>query len=228
MPDENAEQNIFIGSGSTEATGNVADGMIHEFKISRPHRRRFAGPHINAASNLAPGPQLRTRPQLRHRPPFQRGHEPELRHRQPFQLRHGPELRHRRHFQLRHGPELRHQPPLPTQTRTTTPTQTALPTQTRTPTPTQTALPTQTATPSPTIQATGPNIVLIYTDDQPFGTTSLLSTMVSRPGSQSVRFQNAFATNPTCCPSRSTVLTGQYSNHHGVCRTNCPAEGIQI
>lgn len=70
--------------------------------------------------------------------------------------------------------------------------------------------------PTPTPVSTKPNIVLIYTDDQRSGTMNLMPNMLSKLESESVRFQNAFSTTPTCCPSRATLLTGLYSHNHGV------------
>src|SRR5262249_26364623 len=38
----------------------------------------------------------------------------------------------------------------------------------------------------------------------------------SRPHGRWIDFQNAFLNVPLCCPSRATILTGQYSHHTGV------------
>ena len=38
-----------------------------------------------------------------------------------------------------------------------------------------------------------------------------------------VEFTNSFASNPTCCPSRATYLTGQYSHNNGVYRNEGPS-----
>lgn len=58
-----------------------------------------------------------------------------------------------------------------------------------------------------------PNIVLIYTDDldlalnTPELTLNKAKALIRDSG---VEFTNAFATVPTCCPSRASTLTGRY------------------
>jgi N-acetylglucosamine-6-sulfatase len=63
-----------------------------------------------------------------------------------------------------------------------------------------------------------PNIILIVTDDQPasaFGNATMPRTVrrLARPGTS---FSQAIVTTPLCCPSRATMLTGQYGHNTGV------------
>ncbi|XP_038061559.1 N-acetylglucosamine-6-sulfatase-like isoform X1 [Patiria miniata] len=61
-----------------------------------------------------------------------------------------------------------------------------------------------------------PNIVFILTDDQDVtmnGMTPLVNT-VSLIGKQGMTFNNMFTTSPLCCPSRSSILTGNYVHNH--------------
>ena len=65
---------------------------------------------------------------------------------------------------------------------------------------------------------TRPNILLIVTDDQKDGTvTPQIMPNVTRYLIQGgVTFDNAFITDSWCCPSRASILTGQYSHTNGV------------
>lgn len=65
-------------------------------------------------------------------------------------------------------------------------------------------------------QPTEPNIVLIVTDDQRIGTLDAMPAVRRLLGGQGTRFTNAIASNPLCCPSRATILTGRYSHGTGV------------
>jgi N-acetylglucosamine-6-sulfatase len=62
-----------------------------------------------------------------------------------------------------------------------------------------------------------PNIVVIVTDDQTlasFGSATMPATvgLMRRGGTE---FGDAVVTTPLCCPSRATLLTGQYAHNHG-------------
>lgn len=61
-----------------------------------------------------------------------------------------------------------------------------------------------------------PNIVLIVTDDQRWDTLSYMPVVNELLVAHGVTFTNAFVTTPLCCPSRASILTGQYAHHHGV------------
>ena len=63
-----------------------------------------------------------------------------------------------------------------------------------------------------------PNVVVVVTDDQTFASYNDV-TMPFVSGfmaSQGTTFTNAIATSPNCCPSRASILTGQYPHSHGV------------
>jgi N-acetylglucosamine-6-sulfatase len=61
-----------------------------------------------------------------------------------------------------------------------------------------------------------PNILLIVTDDQRWDSLAGMPTVQSELAGHGVTFSNMFVTNPLCCPSRATLLTGRYSHSTGV------------
>lgn len=76
---------------------------------------------------------------------------------------------------------------------------------------------------------TKPNFVLFIADDlgvtdtEPYGNDVVKTPNLSRLSENSLLFKNAFASSPTCAPSRSTIFTGlmpfrhgAHSNHSGV------------
>jgi N-acetylglucosamine-6-sulfatase len=63
-----------------------------------------------------------------------------------------------------------------------------------------------------------PNIIVIVTDDQPaaaFSSATMPRTVrrLARPGTS---FSQAIVSTPLCCPSRATMLTGQYGHNTGL------------
>jgi arylsulfatase A-like enzyme len=62
-----------------------------------------------------------------------------------------------------------------------------------------------------------PNILLIVTDDQRAEETLRVMPETRRLfAGDGVRFTDAVATTPNCCPSRASIMTGQYMHNHGV------------
>ena len=60
-----------------------------------------------------------------------------------------------------------------------------------------------------------PNIVWIMTDDQDFRSWRRMPN-VRELAKGGTYFPRTFATTSQCCPSRTTLLTGQYAHNHGV------------
>jgi N-acetylglucosamine-6-sulfatase len=68
-----------------------------------------------------------------------------------------------------------------------------------------------------------PNIVVIQTDDQTVPTLShkTMPVVTRQLVQKGTTFTNYMASTPLCCPSRASLLTGEYSHNHGV-RSNVP------
>jgi len=61
-----------------------------------------------------------------------------------------------------------------------------------------------------------PNVVLIVTDDQRWNSLFAMPNVERYLVKRGVTFTNAFVTTSLCCPSRASILTGEYSRHTGV------------
>jgi arylsulfatase A-like enzyme len=70
-----------------------------------------------------------------------------------------------------------------------------------------------------------PNIVLIMDDDQNVEMQRFLSKTNAAIGDKGVTFDHSFVNYSLCCPSRSTMLTGQYAHNHGVRSNRLPSGG---
>lgn len=85
---------------------------------------------------------------------------------------------------------------------------------------------------SVTTQAKRPNVLFVMTDDQTvdqmscYGNQILHTPNMDRIAQEGVRFRHCFCTNSLCAPSRATVLTGCYSNVHGVRGNSEGAEDV--
>jgi arylsulfatase A-like enzyme len=71
--------------------------------------------------------------------------------------------------------------------------------------------------PARAVDAPGkPNILLFVTDDHRWDTLWAMPTVQSELVDHGIEFVNGFASNPLCCPSRASILTGVYSHLNGV------------
>ena len=67
---------------------------------------------------------------------------------------------------------------------------------------------------------TRPNILLITSDQQHAGTLGSVNDRIQTPAldrlcHQGVRFDRAYCPNPTCTPTRASMITGMYPSQHG-------------
>jgi arylsulfatase A-like enzyme len=84
------------------------------------------------------------------------------------------------------------------------------------------AIPASIAQLRPTTSSTParPNVILVISDDQRWDTLWAVPQAQRRIGERGVTFTDAYVVNPACCPSRSSILTGQYSHSTGVWRNH--------
>jgi N-acetylglucosamine-6-sulfatase len=72
--------------------------------------------------------------------------------------------------------------------------------------------------------AVGKNVVFILTDDMTTDQLTAMPHVRSLIATQGTTFNRAYISFPLCCPSRVTMLGGQYMHNHGV-RGNFPPQG---
>jgi arylsulfatase A-like enzyme len=70
-----------------------------------------------------------------------------------------------------------------------------------------------------------PNIIFVLTDDQPYETVQFMPTVRDVLIKNGVNFENGFITTPLCCPSRASILTGEYVHNHEVYTDRMPLGG---
>lgn len=60
------------------------------------------------------------------------------------------------------------------------------------------------------------NFIFILSDDQRADTLQCMPKLRQRTDARGLEFARSYATTSLCCPSRTSILTGQYSHNHGV------------
>ena len=72
-----------------------------------------------------------------------------------------------------------------------------------------------------------PNILLVLTDDQDVGSVLRMPNLQSKLVDRGTTFSRAFVTTPLCCPSRTSILRGQYAHNHEVWSNHSPGGGFE-
>ena len=74
-----------------------------------------------------------------------------------------------------------------------------------------------------------PNILFILTDDldSRLNTISYMQNLQDLIVSRGTTLEDYFVTTPVCCPSRTTILRGQYTHNHGVYNNYAPDGGFE-
>ena len=72
-----------------------------------------------------------------------------------------------------------------------------------------------------------PNILLVLTDDQDVGSVSKMTHLQSEIVDRGTTFSRSFVTTALCCPSRTSILRGQYAHNHKVWTNHYPDGGFK-
>src|ERR671911_2794015 len=72
-----------------------------------------------------------------------------------------------------------------------------------------------------------PNVIMILTDDLDAASISHMPNLKSLLIEEGTTFENAFVTDPLCCPSRATILRGQYAHNHEILSNEPPHGGFE-
>jgi N-acetylglucosamine-6-sulfatase len=70
-----------------------------------------------------------------------------------------------------------------------------------------------------------PNIIVLFTDDQEPSSLRVMKKVTKELKRKGVTMRRFYTQFPLCCPSRATMLTGQYAHNHGVLSNTAPTGG---
>ena len=77
-------------------------------------------------------------------------------------------------------------------------------------------------------QGARPNIIFILTDDLDTRSIAVMPRLKTHLADAGVTFVNFFVTTALCCPSRASILRGQYVHNHRTYTNTPPAGGFEI
>jgi N-acetylglucosamine-6-sulfatase len=69
---------------------------------------------------------------------------------------------------------------------------------------------------APPARGPQPNIILLLVDDMDLSLLPYMPRLRQLIGDEGASFSNFFVNDPTCCPSRASILRGQYAHNTGV------------
>jgi N-acetylglucosamine-6-sulfatase len=72
---------------------------------------------------------------------------------------------------------------------------------------------------------TRPNVVILLSDDQPAGIMQMAHVRADI-GAHGITFSNGYVEDPLCCPSRTSILRGQYAHTTGIYTNGAPDGGF--
>ena len=81
---------------------------------------------------------------------------------------------------------------------------------------------------APTPTPAPPNNVFILADDQDTQSMPFMPKVKSLLADQGVTFSRNFVATSLCCPSRASILTGQYAHNHRTLSNAAPAGGYDV
>jgi predicted AlkP superfamily pyrophosphatase or phosphodiesterase len=67
-----------------------------------------------------------------------------------------------------------------------------------------------------------PNIVLVMADDMRADDLRFMPSLRKLVTDRGLKFRNSFSPFPLCCPSRASLLSGQYAHNHKVLNNDAP------
>jgi hypothetical protein len=80
---------------------------------------------------------------------------------------------------------------------------------------------------SPSPRLRHPNIIFILTDDQSMGELAYMPNTLKLLGERGATFDNFFVSISLCCPSRTSILRGQYGHNTRVVDNELPGGGFE-
>jgi arylsulfatase A-like enzyme len=73
-----------------------------------------------------------------------------------------------------------------------------------------------------------PNVIFVLADDLDYASAQQMPNLRSLLAEEGASFENAFTSMSLCCPSRATILTGQYAHNNGIKGNKPPDGGFEV